>query len=240
MNDQERAAFEAWWTTWHDPHIGHVELRVERIAASAAWQAATAAQQTEIERLRAEVTNLRTVMVAAAEEISAHWVAHCDAEGYGPVNLQRRLEEGIPSEYGYTAGAFAELKSEAERLRAERDAILQQAKIWKHEARAQRATVQECYQACTGSSGEPGDWHGAAPIRALVAERDALVKDAARYRWLRVWPYVAGIFTGLGHWPNPWGPGTPYPTHEAAFDAACDSSMIGPKAIDAAIGEKHE
>lgn len=64
------------------------------------------------------IERLRSVMVAAAEEIAAHWDAHCDAEGYGPANLQRRLEEGIPSQYGYTAGAFAELKAENDRLRA--------------------------------------------------------------------------------------------------------------------------
>ena len=65
----------------------------------------------------AELANCKTVMIAAAEEIAAHWDAHCDAEGYGPQNLQRRLEEGIPAEYGYTAGAFAT-------LRAERDAAV--------------------------------------------------------------------------------------------------------------------
>lgn len=60
---------------------------------------------------------LKTVMVAAAEEISLHWAAHCDAEGYGPANLMRRLEEGIPSQYGYTPGAFEALKADNERLR---------------------------------------------------------------------------------------------------------------------------
>lgn len=65
-----------------------------------------------IERLTRENAALKTVMVAAAEEIHAHRQAHCDADGYGPQNLMRRLEEGIPSEYGYTAGAFAELKRE--------------------------------------------------------------------------------------------------------------------------------
>lgn len=77
--------------------------------------------RAEVKRLRAavaearaEIANLKTVMIAAAEEIAAHWEAHCDAEGYGPQNLLRRLEEGIPSEYGYTAGAFAELKAKAE------------------------------------------------------------------------------------------------------------------------------
>jgi hypothetical protein len=67
-----------------------------------------------IASLQAENAKLRTVMIAAAEEIQAHWDAHCDAEGYGPQNLMRRLEEGIPAEYSYTAGAFEELKARAE------------------------------------------------------------------------------------------------------------------------------
>ena len=73
----------------------------------------------EIKHLRAERDVLKTVMIAAAEEIAAHWDAHCDAEGYGPQNLLRRLKAGIPSEYGYTAGAFAELKAERDALRVD-------------------------------------------------------------------------------------------------------------------------
>ena len=63
----------------------------------------------EVAELRRDNANLRTTMVAAAEEISEHWQAHCDAEGYGPSNLMHRLEAGIPADYGYTAGAFAKL-----------------------------------------------------------------------------------------------------------------------------------
>ena len=81
---------------------GWTELKVRAAIAAAVADA------------RAEIANLKTVMIAAAEEIAAHWDAHCDAEGCGPQNLMRRLEEGIPSEYGYTAGAFAELKAKAE------------------------------------------------------------------------------------------------------------------------------
>ncbi len=76
--------------------------------------AALTEAEREIERLRAEVANLKTVMIAAAEEIHAHWDAHCGAEGYGPANLMHRLEQGIPAQYGYTAGRFAELKAEVE------------------------------------------------------------------------------------------------------------------------------
>lgn len=92
------------------------------------FAAALLAKDEEIARLRAErqsaregalklfseITALKTVMIAAAEEIQEHWDAHCDAEGYGPANLMRRLEDGIASEYGYTAGAFSELKQRAE------------------------------------------------------------------------------------------------------------------------------
>jgi len=67
-------------------------------------------QHTEIYGLRAEARLLKTVMVAAAEEIAEHWDAHCDEEGYGPANLMHRLEKGIASEYAYKAGDFARLQ----------------------------------------------------------------------------------------------------------------------------------
>lgn len=68
--------------------------------------AAAESDATTIKAKDEEIANLKTVMIAAAEEIQAHWQAHCDAEGYGPANLMHRLEKGIPAQYGYTAGAF--------------------------------------------------------------------------------------------------------------------------------------
>ena len=62
-------------------------------------------------QLEQQTEHLKTVMIAAAEEISKYWDAHCDEEGYGPVNLLRRLEEGIPAQYGYSAGDFQRLRS---------------------------------------------------------------------------------------------------------------------------------
>jgi len=85
--------------------------------ARAALATQPAQPSDELLRIRAEAEALRSVMIAAAEEIQAHWAAHCDAEGYGPANLMRRLEEGIPSQYGYTAGDFVRLRAEAEALR---------------------------------------------------------------------------------------------------------------------------
>jgi hypothetical protein len=97
----------------HEDLMRHVPEMREPIELRE-WLAALAS-------MRADNANLRTVMVAAAEEIHAHWDAHCDAEGYGPASLMRRLEEGIPAEYGYTAGTFASLQARldaAERSRA--------------------------------------------------------------------------------------------------------------------------
>ena len=42
---------------------------------------------------------LRSVMGAAATEIEDHWDAHCDEDGYGPVNLLHRLRFGIAEMY---------------------------------------------------------------------------------------------------------------------------------------------
>lgn len=69
----------------------------------------------DISKLELEVSNLKTVMVAASEEIQLHWEAHCDEKGYGPSNLMHRLEKGLTSRYsGYSAGAFDKLRQENE------------------------------------------------------------------------------------------------------------------------------
>ena len=69
-----------------------------------------------IKRLNEEIENLKSVMIAAAEEIQAHWQAHCDKEGYGPANLMHRLEKGIPANYNYKAGDFEKLTKRLENL----------------------------------------------------------------------------------------------------------------------------
>lgn len=66
--------------------------------------------------LEQENLYLKSTMIAAAEEIHAHWQAHCDKDGYGPVNLMRRLERGIPSKYSYTAGDFARLEAKIAKM----------------------------------------------------------------------------------------------------------------------------
>ncbi len=98
-------------------HRGDYVEEMDEAADALEQQAAQVAEKD------AEIARLKTVMIAAAEEIGAHWDAHCDAEGYGPVNLLRRLEQGIQSEYGYTSGAFARMKAEVEALRADAERL---------------------------------------------------------------------------------------------------------------------
>lgn len=69
--------------------------------------------------LGTEMAELRSVMGAAAVELDAHWAAHCDADGYGPVNLQRRLERGVAVEYSaFTAKGWAAQQARIAELEA--------------------------------------------------------------------------------------------------------------------------
>jgi hypothetical protein len=67
-----------------------------------------------------------------------------------------------------------------EKLTWRESQLIQQAQIWKQEARGANHTIGQIYQLCTGAKGEPGNWNGAEPVRALVAERDALRAELAR------------------------------------------------------------
>ncbi len=107
MTDQPEALRLADYLEWNDASL---EAQCEAAAELRRLYQLAMDQHTEIYGLRAEARLLKTVMVAAAEEIAAHWDAHCDEEGYGPANLMHRLEKGIASEYAYKAGDFARLQ----------------------------------------------------------------------------------------------------------------------------------
>lgn len=62
-----------------------------------------------------------------------------------------------------TSRALSEKEGLIDRLRME-------AQIHAGEARCHKSTVHEAYQACTGATGEPGNWHGAEPIRKALSE----------------------------------------------------------------------
>ncbi|UUZ68049.1 hypothetical protein LP416_27680 [Polaromonas sp. P2-4] len=98
----------------------------------------------------------------------------------GAINNQRALD-GVLQAAGPTPAelisevraALAESQNLAERLKQEAQAHAQ-------EARTANATIAEIYQCVTGATGEPGNWHGAEPVRAAFALLRE--EDAARWR----------------------------------------------------------
>lgn len=84
---------------------------------------------------------------------------------------RRRIDEAVTA-------ALAVVQPELDRLRALVETLHMQAEAHAQEARTANATIREAYQAVTGSTGEPGSWNGARPIRdeldRLRAENEAL------------------------------------------------------------------
>lgn len=79
-------------------------------------------------------------------------------------------DDDFPAEIEILRAEVEALKSLSERLKLEAQSHAQ-------EARTANATIAECYQAVTGGKGEPGRWHGAAPVRECI---EALRADNAR------------------------------------------------------------
>ena len=64
----------------------------------------------------------------------------------------------------------AEVEMQAELI----ERLKMEARIHHDEAQTANSTIAEIYQVVTGSKGEPGNWNGAAPVRALMARAEKL------------------------------------------------------------------
>lgn len=117
------------------------------------WHAAAIVLADGVERLRKENANFATMAIAAAEEISEHWDAHCNDEGYGPSNLLCRLEAAIPAEYGYTAGAYRKIMAERDELRRRVAELIHYPDCWDTvaypELKNALDNIDADYQGCT-------------------------------------------------------------------------------------------
>lgn len=144
----------------------------------------------ECERLRAEMHDLHTTMMAAAVEIQEHWAAHCDAEGYGPANLMRRLEHGIASQYGYDAETLVRIESQRDAALAELAAL----KGGQVPAGFQRATIlKDCnvrYSADTAPPAQASAW----PEVQITGHLDEL--DAPVWEFINAEARKLGPLTG--------------------------------------------
>lgn len=70
-----------------------------------------------------------------------------------------------------------ELRAEAAETLAER--LKREAQFHAQEARTANSTIYEIYQVVSGGKGEPGNWHGAEPVRAKL---EALERENAELR----------------------------------------------------------
>ena len=86
--------------------------------------------------------------------------------------VRARLAEEYGDPVAYEA-RIAELEALSDRLLLEAQGHAQ-------EARTANATIAEIYQVVSGGEGEPGNWHGASPVRTRIAAFDAEIaeKDA--------------------------------------------------------------
>ena len=115
------------------------------------------------------------------------------------------MDDTLPNKMRYVAGALGnghhppgakhlliDGAQKIEQLEALCEKLRMEAEAWAQEARTQKSTVQECYQAATGSTGEPGDWNGARPvverIKALEAENEKLREALQRITTCADWP----------------------------------------------------
>lgn len=65
-------------------------------------------------------------------------------------------------------------------LLAQIEHLKQEAQIHAQEARTANATIAEIYQVCSGGTGEPGNWNGAEPVRARIAELESQLAETAK------------------------------------------------------------
>jgi hypothetical protein len=63
------------------------------------------------------------------------------------------------------AAAVAPLMERIAALDRLAETLKLEAQLHAQEARTANATIAEIYQLCSGGTGEPGNWHGAEPIR---------------------------------------------------------------------------
>ena len=112
----------------------------------------------------------------------------------GLVQARKAFGQYGPDDAASEHGLHASISERSARLRAEVEALKSlserlklEAQIHAQEARTANATIAECYQAVAGGKGEPGNWHGAQPVRDCIEalRADAERADAERYRHLK-------------------------------------------------------
>lgn len=101
---------------------------------------------------------------------------------------------------------LASLRAEVELLKDLCGRMKLEAQIHAQEARTSSATIAEIYQCVTGSTGEPGNWNGANPVRERIETLIAALKVARLAMAFKTKP-LCMCFAGCGECqPDPMPP----------------------------------
>lgn len=76
------------------------------------------------------------------------------------------------------ASCLIEANKEIEQKQTLIDSLILAAQTHAQEARTANATIYEIYQYVSGSTGEPGNWHGAQPVRDAFEKLQAQLDEA--------------------------------------------------------------
>lgn len=91
------------------------------------------------------------------------WMRRPDTDEVFDLDAMAEFMNGRP------VGILEEAADEIKRLQGLYDRCKLEARIHAQEARTANHTIAEIYQACTGATGEPGNWNGAAPVKEALS-----------------------------------------------------------------------
>lgn len=165
----------------------HLAMRTLEVLNTGAAQRLMKRAEAMIQRQHAEIERLTAERDAARDEFRALQAKHRGETG-AEFSIYRKIMEECrpymkPGERVVECIERERADSAAlmrlyESVMRERDALKMQAQVHAQEARTANSTINEIYQAISGATGEPGNWHGAEPVREAFAklrqERDAL------------------------------------------------------------------
>jgi len=121
-----------------------------------------------------ELNRLRLYVRDTSEDMEC--LPLCDSNGHEelcPVTNVMQAFRLLRERLAEKTAALQQAETLTERLK-------QEAQVHAQEARTANTTIAEIYQACSGATGEHGNWHGAAPVIAALQQREEEIAELTR------------------------------------------------------------
>ena len=120
--------------------------------------------------------------IRVAQDSDGFWTCR-EAVSGSQEYVRSDLVAELEAENEWLKHALEAEKKRADEAEALTERLKREAVQHAQEARTANATIAEIYQAVTGGTGEPGNWHGAEPIKAELTrlrEENECYREAAR------------------------------------------------------------